>query len=109
MPYHRIRYPISRRAPGQRLQTEQASITAMKDGTLAFRSPYDPGLVAALKAKVPYSDRRPIYDGKDFDYWAVAPQHANILADLAEQCLGSRPQVPQIEKQEEDIWSDIGW
>jgi hypothetical protein len=97
MPYHRIRYPISRRAPGQHLQTEQVTITAMKDGTLAFRSPYDPGLIAALKAKVPYSDRKPIYNGKKFQYWAIAPQHAQLLADLAEQYLGSRPQVPQVQ------------
>jgi len=77
-------------------QIEQATIAPMKDGTLAFRSPYDPGLIAALKAKVPYSDRRPVYDGKRFDYWAIAPQHASTLADLAEQYLGTRPTVPQI-------------
>jgi DnaJ-domain-containing protein 1 len=69
----------------------------MKDGTLAFRSPYDPGLIAALKAKVPYSDRRPVYDGKRFDYWAIAPQYAQTLADLAEQYLGQRPQVPAVQ------------
>jgi hypothetical protein len=68
----------------------------MKDGTVGFESPYDAGLVAALKSAIPYSDRR--WD-KAQKLWMVAPQHAQTLADLAEQYLGTRPQVPVITSQ----------
>jgi hypothetical protein len=63
---------------------------------LAFHSPYDPGLVAALKVAIPYADRR--WD-RGLKAWLVAPQHANALADLAEQYLGERPDVPQVRVQ----------
>jgi len=61
-------------------------------GGLAFRSSYDAGLVAALKAKVPHSDRRWDAEGKQ---WVVAPQHAAILADLAATYLGVHVDVPR--------------
>jgi len=77
-------------------RSEEAHITPQRDGSLAFQSPYDPGLVAALKAKIPHSDRQ--WD-REQKVWLVAPQHANTLADLAEQHLGIRPQVPQVRVQ----------
>jgi DnaJ-domain-containing protein 1 len=74
-----------------------ARLISMKDGTLGFESTYDPdktpAFVAALKAAIPYSDRR--WD-RDQKLWMVAPQHANTLADLAEEYLGVRPQIPAI-------------
>jgi len=73
-----------------------AHITPQRDGSLAFQSPYDPGLVAALKAKIPHSDRQ--WDRAQ-KVWLVAPQHAQLLADLAEQYTGIRPQVPQVRVQ----------
>ena len=81
-------YVISHQAP--------ARLIPMKDGTIGFESPYDPGLVAALKAAIPYSDRR--WD-RDQKLWFVAPRHAETLADLAEQYLGRRPKVPQVQAQ----------
>jgi len=71
-------------------------ITPQRDGSLAFQSPYDPGLVAALKAAIPYADRR--WEPSD-KTWRVAPQWANTLADLAERYTGIRPQVPQVQVQ----------
>ncbi len=68
----------------------------MRDGTIGFESPYNAGLVAALKAAIPYSDRK--WDRAQ-KLWLVAPQHAQTLADLAEQYLGHRPQVPQVQVQ----------
>lgn len=73
---------------------QSSRLIPMKDGTIGFKSPYDAGLVAALKTAIPYSDRR--WD-RDQKLWMVAPQHANTLADLAEQYLGKRPQVPQVQ------------
>lgn len=73
-----------------------AHITAMRDGSLSFQSPYDPDLVAALKARIPYSDRK--WD-REQKVWLVAPAHGQILADLAEQYLGARPRVPTIRVQ----------
>jgi hypothetical protein len=81
------------------ISREPSSITALPDGTLAFRSAKHNGLIAALKVKIPYADRRPVWDGRRFKYWAIAPQHADLLADLAEQYLGTRPQVPVITSQ----------
>ena len=93
-------YVISHQAP--------ARLIPMKDGTIGFESSWDPDitprLVAALKAAIPYSDRR--WD-RDQKLWFVAPQHAQTLADLAEQYLGRRPKVPEV--QEKDIWDGLGW
>ena len=49
-----------------------------------------------LKATIPATDRRPVYDGRKFQYWAVAPQHAETLADLAEKHRMGRPVVPEV-------------
>lgn len=70
-----------------------AYLTAMKDGTMAFESNYDSGLVAALKAAIPYSERR--WDRKQ-RLWFVAPQHAQILADLCARHLDVRVSVPRV-------------
>lgn len=75
---------------------QQASLIQMRDGSIGFQSPYDAGLVAALKSAIPYADRR--WDRAQ-KLWLVAPQHANTLADLAEQYLGDRPVVPQVKVQ----------
>jgi DnaJ-domain-containing protein 1 len=53
-------------------------------------------LLAALKSKIPHSDRKWEPNGK---VWLVAPQHAATLADIAEQYLGERPKVPAIQVQ----------
>lgn len=95
MPYHRIAYHISRKAFDQ----SDATITVLQDGTLRFDSPFDRGLVLALKAEIPVTDRCPVYTNNKFDYWAVAPQHAETLADLAEQFDMGRPKVPQVKAQ----------
>lgn len=70
---------------------DYAEIQSQTDGSLAFRSTYDPALVAALKARIPHSERR--WDASQ-KVWIVAPQHAQALADLATTYLGITPEVP---------------
>lgn len=67
-----------------------ASIT-VENGTLVYRTPYVPALVAALKLAVPASDRK--WDpGRKV--WLVAPNHGQVLAAIAEQYLGEVLAVP---------------
>lgn len=68
-----------------------ASIEQDDDG-LIFRSAYDAGLVAALKARIPASERR--WDNDD-KAWIVAAQHGHLLADIAAMHLGVRVDVPR--------------
>lgn len=68
-----------------------ARLIPMQDGSLALDSSYDPGLVAALKAAVPYSDRR---WNPDERMWRVSPQHGVTVAMLANQYLGVDVQLP---------------
>jgi hypothetical protein len=50
--------------------------------SLVFETPYNPGLVAQLKALIPYSDRRWDPDRKA---WLVAPSHGPTLQKLCDQ------------------------
>jgi len=68
----------------------------MQSGAIGFESPYDAGLVAALKQAIPYADRQ--WDRAQ-KLWLVSPKWANTLADLAERYLGDRPDVPQVKMQ----------
>jgi len=68
----------------------RSSIT-IENGTLVYRTPYNPGLVAALKAAVPASDRK--WDPAR-KVWLVAPAHGAVLAAIAEQYLGVVLTVP---------------
>lgn len=64
------------------------------DGTaLIYRTPYNPALVADLKAQVPATDRQ--WDANT-KAWRVAPQHATLLVSLTEQHLGEHIPVPQV-------------
>lgn len=67
-----------------------ASLTA-ENGTLVYRTPYNPALVSALKAMVPASDRKWDPSRKA---WLVAPDHGPLLASITEQFLGEVLQVP---------------
>lgn len=67
-----------------------ASLVA-ENGTLVYRTPYNPGLVSALKAMVPASDRKWDPSRK---VWLVAPDHGPLLATITEQFLGEVLQVP---------------
>lgn len=59
--------------------------------SLVYQTPYNPGLVADFKARIPPSDRQ--WDGAR-KVWRVAPQHGPTLAQLTEQYLGERITVP---------------
>jgi len=67
-----------------------ASLT-LDNGTLVYRTPYDPHLVAALKVAIPATDRK--WDPRR-RVWLVAPAHGQTLANLAAQYLGVRLSVP---------------
>lgn len=60
--------------------------------TLVYRSPYEPALVAALKATIPASDRK--WDPAR-KVWLVAPQHGRTLRDLTQTYIGEQVLVPQ--------------
>ena len=64
-----------------------------KDGMLAFRTPYDPALVEALKAHVPATDR--LWD-KGSRLWLVDPAHAQTLQNLALAFFNEVPILPNV-------------
>lgn len=63
----------------------------MKDGSVAFFSSYDPGLVAALKADIPYMARR--WD-RTQKCWFVSSQYAVKCAELAALHLNVKVRIP---------------
>lgn len=70
---------------------KHARLVEMRDGSVAFFSSYDPGLVAALKAEIPPTERKWDPDQK---CWLVAARHAQTCADIALQYLELTIQVP---------------
>jgi DnaJ-domain-containing protein 1 len=58
---------------------------------LVFTSPYDRGLVAQLKALIPYADRRWDPDQKA---WLVRPDHGTTLQSLCDQFFNEQVQLP---------------
>ena len=101
-------YRVISRRRSQEEQQSDAKITVLPDGMLRFDTPWDLALKDALKAAIPVTDRRPVYDGRKFQYWAVAPQHAETLADLAEKHYMGRPVVPEMPVIEDDPWDSVG-
>jgi len=70
-----------------------AAVNVLPDGSLAFQSPYE--LKDALKAAIPYTDRR--WEPSD-RVWLIAPQHAQTLVDLCKQ-IGQDLVIPAIKVQ----------
>lgn len=68
----------------------RATIKQSPDGSLEFYSPYDPGLVADLKNRIPYSDRR--WDASR-KCWLIAANKQGTLEDLCLDHLGTQPFV----------------
>ncbi len=58
---------------------------------LAFSFSFNAGLVAALKATIPGTDRT--WDGAT-KTWLVTPEHGETLQNLSQQYLGYRPGLP---------------
>ncbi len=69
-----------------------SSITLDRSGVLVYRTPYNPALVAALKAVIPYMDRK--WDPQR-KAWLVAPQHGGDLVKLTNQYLGENIALPR--------------
>ena len=65
----------------------------VENGTLVYQSDYHPGLVAALKAAIPASDRR--WDGAR-KAWLVAPQYGQKLVEITAQYLRENIGLPKI-------------
>lgn len=63
---------------------------SLRNGVLEVKTPYNAGLVAAIKS-LPASDRRFDPGSKA---WLVAPKHAAIVAGLIEAYLGRHVQIP---------------
>lgn len=68
------------------------SSLTLENGILVYKTPYDPGLVAALKAAIPATDRKWEPSRK---VWLVAPTHGRTLADLTSRFLGENIGVPR--------------
>jgi len=77
------------------------------DGMLRLRTPYNPALVAALKAAVPTSERK----WNRFDkVWEVHPRHARTLEQLVRRHLGEELQIPKeytVERQPSKMSIDL--
>lgn len=78
------------------MKNNYAELKLLNTGELMLDCSYDAGLVAAFKAKIPTSGRKPHYEGKNFEYWIIAPEYAEVCADLVERFFGFRPDVPEI-------------
>lgn len=65
----------------------------VENGSLVLMCGYSAGLVAELKARIPYTERK-------FEptrrAWVVAPQHGQFLSTLVERYLGEIVMVPQV-------------
>ena len=66
-------------------ERDHARLVKMQDGSIAFYSSYDSGLVQALKRDISWQDRRWQADEK---CWRVDPRHAQKLIDLSRTYLG---------------------
>jgi DnaJ-domain-containing protein 1 len=69
-----------------------ASIT-VENGTLVYESEYDAGLVAALKAAVPATDRK--WDPAR-KVWLVSAQHGSTLVQITDRYLGENIELPKV-------------
>lgn len=69
------------------------SSIAQENGVLVYKSGYNAGLVAALKAAIPATDRKWDMGRKA---WLVAPQHGSELVRLTKQFLGEVVTLPAI-------------
>ena len=66
-------------------------LSSIDGTTLAFETPYSPGLVAEFKSSVPPPMRR--WDGAN-KRWLVDAAYAALCADMAYRHFGTRPAVP---------------
>jgi len=62
-------------------------------GELVFYSSYDPAMVSMLKSQVPATERRWDPDDK---VWIITPQYGTVVASIAEQFIGIRPEIPLV-------------
>jgi len=76
-----------------RFRTPSHAHCELEDGLLACSFPYDPAFIAALKARIPASDRK--WDA-DTKRWIVTPKHAPVLRELVSQILGETLILPAV-------------
>lgn len=68
------------------------SSLTLENGVLVYQTPYNPGLVAALKTAIPATDRK--WDMRR-KVWLVAAQHGRTLVDLTSQYLRENIGIPK--------------
>jgi hypothetical protein len=71
--------------------TQPCSLT-LENGSLVLVTPYDPGLVAALKNSVPATERAWSGGRKA---WIIDPKHGSAIASLVSAYLGEMIFIPQ--------------
>lgn len=74
-----------------RPQRPNVRLLPMRDGNIAFYSSFDDRLLAAIRANIPAQHRH--WNRKE-NYWLVLPQYAQTCADIAQQHLGIKIDVP---------------
>lgn len=67
---------------------------------IEYYSPYDKGLVAGLKSKIPQNERQPAYVNGKFSHWLVHNRHKKLLDDLSMVHFGNYPDVIGVPKPE---------
>ncbi len=67
------------------------TITATKEGNLAFRAPYNQSAIEELKANIPACDRKWDAVGKT---WVVLPAYGDFLVELGIGFYGETPRLP---------------
>lgn len=78
-------------AVGNHRPSQPCSLT-IENGSLVLVTPYDPGLVAALKAAIPATERAWSGGRKA---WIIDPKHGKVVSDLVSAYLGEMIFIPQ--------------
>lgn len=94
-----------------RHRQEEVTIT-LERGSYAFRFPYHPGAIEALKSRIPPSDRA--WNPAD-KCWLVATTQGATLERIADEFFGQRVTAPEFEKSERKFYRRtmdveyVGW
>lgn len=67
----------------------------LKNGTLIMRTPYDSAAVAAIRTRIPGSDRR--WDG-GMRAWLVDPSYAGVVTKIINEYWGEVVTIPVVDK-----------
>lgn len=74
------------------MKNNYATLTLMETGELAFEFSYNAGMIASLKAKIPYTARK--WDSEQ-KLWKIDPAHAETCRDLVMRHFGFGLDIPE--------------